>query len=271
MLSVVEESRLKISKATESRKKSKLGQFFTPARIARFMSGLFVKTTENSCRLLDAGAGIGSLSAAFLERWISGGFDFKRIEIDAFEIDETLLPYLTETIEEYKRQADVELTIRNDDFIMAAVDSLRGNLFVKALPRYTHAILNPPYKKIRSDSAHRATLRKVGIETVNATGIGTFDTRHVGTDKVVTASYTFSDGTNGGLAENYSLADTYDTADIIEISVRYRPLPPLLVPPDSGPLYTTEPLPTGGTGTGLNFEPEGSSGDIIVIHEGGLE
>lgn len=167
MLSVVEKSRLRISKTTESRKKSKLGQFFTPARIAEFMAGLFVKTTGDSCRLLDAGAGIGSLSAAFLERWLSGGFDFKRVGIDAFEIDKTLLPDLTRTIEGYKRHAEVASTIRNDDFIEAAVDSLCGNLFVKALPKCTHAILNPPYKKIRSNSSHRALLRQAGIETVN--------------------------------------------------------------------------------------------------------
>jgi hypothetical protein len=32
---------------------------------------------------------------------------------------------------------------------------------------FTHAILNPPYKKINSDSAHRALLRAAGLETVN--------------------------------------------------------------------------------------------------------
>ncbi len=32
---------------------------------------------------------------------------------------------------------------------------------------FTHAILNPPYKKINSQSEHRAGLRSVGIETVN--------------------------------------------------------------------------------------------------------
>src|SRR4029450_12503157 len=34
-------------------------------------------------------------------------------------------------------------------------------------PRFTHAILNPPYKKIHSTSPHRLLLRRVGIETVN--------------------------------------------------------------------------------------------------------
>ena len=33
--------------------------------------------------------------------------------------------------------------------------------------RFTHAILNPPYKKINSASDHRLILRQAGIETVN--------------------------------------------------------------------------------------------------------
>jgi len=35
------------------------------------------------------------------------------------------------------------------------------------MERYSHAILNPPYKKINGNSAHRLALRRVGIETVN--------------------------------------------------------------------------------------------------------
>jgi hypothetical protein len=35
------------------------------------------------------------------------------------------------------------------------------------LPKYTHAILNPPYKKIRNISTYRAALSRIGIETVN--------------------------------------------------------------------------------------------------------
>ena len=131
------------------------------------MAGLFGQTTGGICRLLDAGAGIGSLTAAFLERWASGGFDFLRVEADAFEIDESLHPYLTRTLEEYKQYLNVVSTVRGGDFIMIAAGSLFGNVFAKALPKYTHAILNPPYKKIRSNSIHRAALSRVGIETVN--------------------------------------------------------------------------------------------------------
>ncbi len=117
--------------------------------------------------MLDAGAGIGALSGAFLDRWVSGGFNFKSLEIDAFEFDDALHPYLTQTLEKYNAYTGFSAHIRGEDFIYAAADWLSGNLFADELPTYTHAILNPPYKKIRSDSAHRIILRQAGIETVN--------------------------------------------------------------------------------------------------------
>ncbi len=167
MLSAVEEKRLKISKATELGKKAKLCQFFTPEKIARFMAGLFAKKPDVTCRLLDAGAGIGSLSAAFLDRFVSGDLCFERVEIDAFEIDKAILSDLNATLKTYNNKGNINANIRNEDFIGAAADSICGNLFSEALPKYTHAILNPPYKKIRSDSKHRRALRQAGIETVN--------------------------------------------------------------------------------------------------------
>ncbi len=167
MLSIVEKSRLIISRTTEQTKKSLYGQFFTPASIACFMANMFTRTSVDNCRLLDAGAGIGSLSAAFFERYISDDFYFKNVEIDAFEIDQSLLPYLAESLEVYKKHRNIVLNIRENDFIISASNSLCGDLFNKALPAYTHAILNPPYKKIRSNSEHRLALRKAGIETVN--------------------------------------------------------------------------------------------------------
>ena len=56
----------------------------------------------------------------------------------------------------------------------------------------------------------------VGSETLNSTVGSTFDTKDVGIGKTVTVnSITLSDGTNGGLAANYSLAaGQTTTADI---------------------------------------------------------
>ena len=47
----------------------------------------------------------------------------------------------------------------------------------------------------------------VGIETVTATATGTYPDANVGVGKTATISYTLADGTNGGLASNYSLAN----------------------------------------------------------------
>ena len=166
MLSTVEQKRLYLSKNTEPTKKSKLGQFLTPERTAAFMAGLF-PDGGGLCRLLDAGAGIGSLSAAFLDRWRCGGFHFKHVVVDAFELDPTLTDHLAQTLEKYKRRGDFVSNLYETDFIHASVESLTGSLFSSPLERYTHAILNPPYKKINSNSSHRLALRNAGIETVN--------------------------------------------------------------------------------------------------------
>ncbi len=166
MLSVVEQHRLHISRNTEAAKKSRLGQFLTPESTARFMASLFPEAGGQG-RLLDAGAGIGSLCAAFLARWRSGGFQFQQVDVDAFEIDPTLHACLAQTLGKFARGETLTTRIHGEDFIHAAVDSLSGNLFGERLGHYTHAILNPPYKKINSRSAHRLALRAVGIETVN--------------------------------------------------------------------------------------------------------
>jgi type I restriction-modification system DNA methylase subunit len=53
------------------KRKSALGQFMTPAPVARFMASLFPPATQQVCHLLDAGAGVGALSFAFLDRLAS--------------------------------------------------------------------------------------------------------------------------------------------------------------------------------------------------------
>ena len=53
----------------------------------------------------------------------------------------------------------------------------------------------------------------VGTETVDSSAVGTFDSKDAGT-RTATFVYTLADGTNGGLANNYSLANTTDEAEI---------------------------------------------------------
>jgi adenine-specific DNA-methyltransferase len=141
------------------RRKSELGQFMTPSRIAEFMASLFPEPTAAACRLLDAGAGVGSLSCAFLDRWVGGELVFDSVDVFAYEIDDALRVHLADHLCAYE---GIRPHIHGEDFIESA-----GLPLIHGFGNFTHAILNPPYKKINSDSSHRHVLRKLGIETVN--------------------------------------------------------------------------------------------------------
>ena len=167
MLAAVDTVRLHVSSKLDTKRKSQLGQFLTPATVAGFMASLFPSTDLASCRLLDAGAGVGSLTSAFLDRWENGGLNFKDLTIDAYEIDDFMRQHLEENLSKYTDRLSMQINVHATDFIKASSDVLAHDLFSPAGRYFTHAILNPPYKKISSDSNHRRLLRRAGIETVN--------------------------------------------------------------------------------------------------------
>lgn len=150
--SLIDDIRLKINKSLNPYNKSKYAQFMTPSEIADFMANLF-DDDASIIKLLDCGAGIGSLS-------ISAAKKLKNISIaDLWEID----PIMKEQLEINMNSMNFQFSIHSKDFIFDAVK----NILSDRGARYTHAIMNPPYKKINSSSRHRKELRKIGIETVN--------------------------------------------------------------------------------------------------------
>ena len=159
-LTALDEIRLEASRNLDQGKRGALGQFMTPSRIARFMASLF--TYGESACVLDAGAGIGSLSSAFLDNALQRG---TRTIVEAWEIDPMLRRYLKETLSTYEAQGAGRITTRihPSDFIEDASFAVT----MGGQRRYTHAILNPPYKKLNTESRHRRLLRSAGIETVN--------------------------------------------------------------------------------------------------------
>lgn len=152
--SALDQRRRHIASMTSDTAKSKLGQFLTPCVTARFLASLFDAKKGGKCRLLDPGAGIGSLTDAFLK---NANLCFDEVSVTACEIDTRLHDDLTRTLKTLKAE------IIQDDFIEAAVNWLQ----FEPKRRFSHAILNPPYKKIGSSSTARELLRQVGIETVN--------------------------------------------------------------------------------------------------------
>jgi adenine-specific DNA-methyltransferase len=58
-------------------------------------------------------------------------------------------------------------TIHATDFIEEMSARISGNLFDATPPEFDAAVVNPPYRKIRTGSPERSNLRQVGVETSN--------------------------------------------------------------------------------------------------------
>lgn len=172
LLGAVEERRRTVSQHLERHHRSLMGQFFTPAPVALFMAEMF-EARKPVLRLLDAGAGIGSLSAAFVATICRRAHRPQAISITAYEIDSMLVRHLRTTLDLCKATS-VEAGIRfeariiEEDFLEAGARSASGDLFApESDERFDCAILNPPYRKIRSESRDRKLLREIGLETSN--------------------------------------------------------------------------------------------------------
>jgi adenine-specific DNA-methyltransferase len=172
--SVVEQVELLRQAANQQLQRSQqieLGQFLTPAPIAQLMASMF-PCDQQAVRILDAGAGVGSLFSALVEQLCLAENRPHSIHVTAYEIDRSFLPLLMQTLDYCALIcAQHEITwsyqIIAEDFIVHTVAQLQNPLFGGEVFRFSHAILNPPYRKITTDSQHRQLLRKVGIETSN--------------------------------------------------------------------------------------------------------
>src|SRR5579884_4077726 len=167
----LEPLRSKVSGHSAVQRKQELGQFLTPDPLASFMASLF-SGHPAEIRLLDAGAGAGALSAAFVKRLCQRQHHPKRVIITAYEIDKEILPALEQTLESCRTECirsgiEYLATVHGEDFIEAAVSLVRSDLFGTSKSQFNAAILNPPYRKINSDSRTRRLLREAGIETSN--------------------------------------------------------------------------------------------------------
>jgi len=160
-------------KSIDKERQSEMGQFFTPPSIAKMMAGMFTHY-PSSINVVDPGAGVGTLSASFIERAVLASPRPKKIILTAFELDPILVKSLKVTLNACQQlcnqfHVDFQYQIRQEDFIEASVEIINGknSLFSITQPDYNFAILNPPYKKINSNSRTRHLLRAVGIETTN--------------------------------------------------------------------------------------------------------
>ncbi len=158
--------------AADPARQARFGQFLTPAPIARFMAGMLSRPHRKSVRILDPGAGTGILGAAAVAHLCDqpeGGRP-EAIHVTAWEVDRAVIPELHDALCICSSACEglgivFDADVREGDFILEGSGELSDDPF-GASP-YNIAILNPPYRKLRSDTPERAALRGAGIETSN--------------------------------------------------------------------------------------------------------
>ena len=159
----LEKERISHAVETSLNHKETFGQYFTPYPIAKFMSSLF-PATDKKIKLLDPGAGIGTLTCSFMERIVNEKWDTPEIHVSAYDIDKDVYNTLYENI------ASSSSAFKKSDYEIFSENFLEKTSFEytwKINETYTHVIMNPPYKKIQTNSKERQSARAFGLETVN--------------------------------------------------------------------------------------------------------
>jgi adenine-specific DNA-methyltransferase len=158
VMSLVEAERRRVKEAAnlDAARQVHMGQFFTPAPVAEFMASLF-EFAPGPGRLLDPGAGVGQLAAAFADRWAAESSH--DLEVTAVEADSSLHASLRETLDQMPTPGE-----------LVAADYLQWtqrSLFNPGPSDFDYIIMNPPYAKLNVASQHRRILEAAGVEVTN--------------------------------------------------------------------------------------------------------
>ncbi len=168
----VDTFRLDANKQLDPHRKIEFGQFLTPMSLARLMASM-LECREPIVSLLDPCAGVGSLLAASVAELCLRSNPPREIHVTAYEIDATLATYLPDTFklcEEMCEHVGILFTgeVRQVDFIENIVNDTTVSLFTQApLLSFNCVVLNPPYRKIQSNSKLSKMLQLNGVKTTN--------------------------------------------------------------------------------------------------------
>lgn len=172
-LSQVEANRPQVISQLPGETKGQNGQFMTPAIIAEAMANMFSEFSDAYIRLLDPGAGTGSLTSAFLDEYLKNTSSEIPLSVVAYEIDPYLVGQLNNISSKVEhitqsQQRDINIEIVSGDFILdVSKELLLEKIGRSELQRFTHILMNPPYRKLSSDSKQKRALKDVGIEANN--------------------------------------------------------------------------------------------------------
>jgi adenine-specific DNA-methyltransferase len=163
--------RLEASRRLDATKRAALGQYVTPTTAATLMASM-IRCVHSEMRVLDARAGVGSLSAALVDMLLSRAVPPESVQLDAWELDTQLHALLVETLRTCEHKATtygvrLQGFAHHDDFVAAAARRLDLGIFRQQGTRYHAAILNPPYLELARNTPARRALARRGVEVSN--------------------------------------------------------------------------------------------------------
>lgn len=171
LLTVPDTLRSRHFAVADVQQQKEMGQFLTPPYVADLMAGMF-RCRNRRIRLLDAGAGMGMLTTAFVRRQLMRDKPPASIDVTAYELDSALIKGIENTFENCRTACDsvgvaFSYTIYNRDFIVEGADMLRNDFFSASPQMFDAAIVNPPYGKLSTTSHAYQRLRSVNAQTTN--------------------------------------------------------------------------------------------------------
>lgn len=137
-----------------------IGQVFTPEALSEYMAKLLLGCDgpAGAIRSLDPGAGPGTLTRALIDEATSTGRRFDKIAV--VESDPAFVPTLLD-LPHHGSPAASALSVFAEDFIDYADSALASG------ERFSHVIMNPPYRKIGSQSDDARRLKHLGVDAPN--------------------------------------------------------------------------------------------------------
>ncbi|MDR2921743.1 MAG: Eco57I restriction-modification methylase domain-containing protein [Treponema sp.] len=143
--------------------KEKFAQYLTPVEIASFMAKITMRyfRPADVINILDPGAGTGILSCSLITEIAEKSN--AAVNLDAYEIDGSILSELEQSYKTIQSIKKFNYQIFDNDFIADVGSEIaRGDK-----KKYDVIIMNPPYRKINTNTVYKNVLHDISIDTVN--------------------------------------------------------------------------------------------------------
>lgn len=157
-----EQRRVETLNGLDPERQASLGQFFTPRAAADLIASMPRLPEEGTLRVLDPGAGVGSLSASLVARALA---ECPRLSLHvvAVEMDKAVVPALQETMADMAGPR-VTTDVVEADFLLDATGAFVAQPFDEP---FDLVVMNPPYGKLAAGSTYRRGLKADGVDCPN--------------------------------------------------------------------------------------------------------